>query len=379
MTQVAFSFFRVTWSLSRRRGAYFAQDRLATTLVDHPGVERALIADGYRSIAGRLRDSRNDVPPPPEPHTLHSPLRLRRTDPQGPDAVGRTYARYGRGLAWAVRRAGLIGPALVTTNPFLAAHAATGWACSVTWYATDDYHAADALLPWRPAFDAAYARLRERRVAVCAVSQPILDRVAPTGEAVVVPNGVDEAEWAAPGPPPGWLAALPRPWLVYAGGLDDRVDANALRNAARAANGGSVVLIGRVLDSGHVARLKAINGVIAHPPVGRAELVAAVASADACLLPHRRTRLTEAMSPLKLYEYLAGGRPVASIDLPPVAAVEGRIALAASSEFFGDAVREALALGPSTEAERRSTVSRHSWRHRHETILALALDAASGD
>jgi hypothetical protein len=40
------------------------------------------------------------------------------------------------------------------------------------------------------------------------------------------------------------------------------------------------------------------------------------------------TALTEAMSPLNPYEYLAGGRPVAAVDLPPIAGVDGRVALA---------------------------------------------------
>lgn len=57
-------------------------------------------------------------------------------------------------------------------------------------------------------------------------------------------------------------------------------------------------------------------------------------------MPHPacRQRLTEAMSPLKLYEYLAGGRPVAAVDLPPIAAVDGRVALAPAGGELAPAV-----------------------------------------
>ena len=55
----------------------------------------------------------------------------------------------------------------------------------------------------------------------------------------------------------------------------------------------------------------------------RPEIVSLIGTAEACLIPHVGNRLTEAMSPLKLYEYLAGGRPVAAVDLPPIATVGG--------------------------------------------------------
>ena len=41
--------------------------------------------------------------------------------------------------------------------------------------------------------------------------------------------------------------------------------------------------------------------------------------------------LTEAMSPLKVYEYLAAGLPVVSIDLPPVRDIGDRVLLASST------------------------------------------------
>jgi teichuronic acid biosynthesis glycosyltransferase TuaH len=42
--------------------------------------------------------------------------------------------------------------------------------------------------------------------------------------------------------------------------------------------------------------------------VPRPDIVRLIGAAEACLIPHVHDRLTEAMSSLKLYEYLAGGR-----------------------------------------------------------------------
>jgi glycosyltransferase involved in cell wall biosynthesis len=79
------------------------------------------------------------------------------------------------------------------------------------------------------------------------------------------------------------------------------------------------------------------------------------------------------MSPLKLYEYLAAGRPVVAVDLPPLRGVDGRVFLVGEEEDFAEATRAALARGPAPEAERELFVEQHSWQRRHERVLDLAL------
>jgi hypothetical protein len=76
------------------------------------------------------------------------------------------------------------------------------------------------------------------------------------------------------------------------------------------------------------------------------------------------------MSPLKLYEYLAGGAPVAALDLPPVRDVSSRVVIA---PVLTDAIRDALALGRAGDDERRRFAEDHSWRARQDRIVELAL------
>ena len=102
-------------------------------------------------------------------------------------------------------------------------------------------------------------------------------------------------------------------------------------------------------------------------------MVRLIGAAEACLVPHVGNRLTEAMSPLKLYEYLAGGRPVAAVDLPPIAAVEGRVALAPAGGRLAPAVAQALALGPAPERERLEFLARHAWSRRFDELIGIAL------
>ena len=96
----------------------------------------------------------------------------------------------------------------------------------------------------------------------------------------------------------------------------------------------------------------------------RREIVALVAAADACLIPHARTPMTEAMSPLKLYEYLAGGAPVAAVDLPGIAGVDAGVQLVEPGADIAGAVERALARGRAPERQRRETIAAFAWERR---------------
>ena len=378
---VVFTFSAETWADARRRQLTMPSDRLAAALLEREEVDRVLVADPFRSLPVRLarRALRGPDPGfpagpgPAERSRLVTPAGLRRRDPVDVAALRRVYAAYDRRLRRAAEGLGLRSPAVITTNPFVAAFSPLGWAGPVTYYAWDDWAAHPAHRPWWPAYRAAYEAVRRRGARACAVSQVLLDRLAPTGPALVVPNAVDPAEWQAPGAPPAWFAALPGPRLLYVGALGDRLDCGAVAEVARRFPGGSIVLVGPVADPGPLEPLRALPNVRVEPPVPRADVVGLVAAADACVMPHRRTPLTEAMSPLKLYEYVAGGRPVVATDLPPARAVDPRVVLVPAGASFADSVAAALARGPAAEEARQAFLHANAWSRRHDAILGLAL------
>jgi glycosyltransferase involved in cell wall biosynthesis len=339
-------------------------------------VERLMICERPRSAPVKLV---KDVVQRPlrlkssERVRLWQPLRLRRHDPVSIPALERAYSAYDRRLRRVARRFGLERPAVITGQPFVAAFAALEWAGPVTLYATDDLAAHPGYERWHPALRVAYERVAQQGRRVCAVSSAIVDRIASSGPAAVVPNGVDPALWLDPAPPPSWFADLPGPRLFYVGTLDTRLDIEALCAVARAWPEGSVVLVGPVVDGAHLAPALAEPNVVAHESVSRDQVAALSRAADACLLPHRQTPLTEAMSPLKLYEYLASGSPTVATDLEPVRRAEGRIFRVAPGGDFVAGVRTALAAGPADEQERRRFLERNSWARRSTEVRDLAL------
>ena len=373
---VVFTFYRETWTVAQRRQMYMAGDRLLETLLVRPEVRSLVVADPYRSapilLARRLAGERRVAFPDGRHRVLVEPRRLRRRDPTSVRALERACAAYDRQLERAAARLGARDPVVITTSPFVAGFAPLRWARQVTFYAWDDWTSGLPVRRWWPAYEEAYARVRDSRRAVAAVTQAIVERIMPTGPSAVIPNGVVPEEWRSPPTAPAWFRALPRPRILYVGVLDDRLDVPAVREVAARFPHGTVVLVGPIGDHAALDPLRGVPNIRIEPPVGRAQVAGLVHAADVCVLPHRRNRLTAAMSPLKLYEYLAGGRPVAATDLPPVRAVDPRIVAVPEGESFADGVAHARDSGPLTEDERLQFIDANSWQRRHDDLLGLA-------
>jgi teichuronic acid biosynthesis glycosyltransferase TuaH len=374
---VIFSFCFTTLEGAERRGMHYPPERLVLALLEHPRVRRLLIVDPFRSLPVEIvrralrRDGRGMRLPAHA--TRHRPLRLGRTDPTGIEALERLYAGFDRRLRRAASAAGFERPAVITANPHVAAYSPLEWADRVTAYIWDDWAAHPEFEPWRPALLDGYDRMRARGRVFTAVSQEIVDRARPSGPAAVIANGIDPEEWLEPGAPPAWFTALRGPRLLYVGTLDGRLDVDLVRECAERFSDGSVVLVGLSADPSHLAALEKLPNVHLHPPVGRRDVAALVRAADVCLVPHARTRLTRAMSPLKLFEYVAAGRPVAAVDLDPIRGVHPSVQLVGVNDSFADAVEAALALGPLPEDERLQFLGQNSWQARFDEMIELAL------
>ena len=373
---VIYTFDDMTWAAAQARGMCFPQDQLVLALLDDPEVERLLICDRPRSAPVKLVKDLVQRParfaPRPDAR-LWQPLRLRRQDPTSIAGLERAYAAYDRRLRRVAARFGLERPAIVTSQPLLAGFAELEWAGPVTLFASDDLAAHPDYEPWHEGIRAAYERVAARGRRVAAVSNAIVERIGPRGPAAVVPNGVDPEIWLRPDPPPAWVTGLPGPRLLYVGTLDSRLDVAAVRAVARAWPAGTVALVGPLTEPQHLAPLLAEPNVVHHGAVERRQVAALACAADACLVPHNRTPLTEAMSPLKLYEYLASGRPVVATDLEPVRRVEGPVTRVAPGGDFVAGVGAALAAGPVSEQQRQEAIAANSWASRSAEVMALSL------
>jgi len=374
---VVFAFAHLSWDAAARRGWFGTEDRLAKGLVGHTRARRVLVCDRVRSLPLKLfrdRFSSGGAPFPTDEHTrLLSPLRLRRSDPISRRGLRRTFLAYDRAMERAAAQMGLEAPVVITTNPLLAGFAGLSWARAVTFYALDDWAVHPGYKRWWPAYRESELLMRERGRRVAAVSEVLLERLAPAAPGTVVANGLEPAEWLDLGEDEGGSPGPSGPRMIYAGTLDTRLDIAWLRQTARALPSATLSLVGPILDEAHIAPLRREPNIAIHAPLARAELTRMLAAADVGLIPHVRSALTEAMSPLKLYEYLACGLPVAASDLQPMRDVDRRVVLVREGGNFAAAAGAALALGRADEPARRRFVEANSWASRHDALLDLAL------
>ena len=373
---VVFTFNTDSLADSSTREFSFLQDQTLLALARaEDRIGRIIVANPWRWAPGvalrtlRARGSGNVVG---ERVTLVRPSRLRRRDPTTVPALRRGYRRYDSVLERRVRRFALDCPAIVTFNPFVAAFCPLRWASSVTYYAQDDCTAYPPDAPWWPAYRQAWAVIRESGRRIVCVSDVLAERVACGGPAVVIPNGVDPEEWRQPPSAPAAFSGLIRPIVTYAGTIDDRLDTGLIAKVADDPAVGSIALLGPCVDRDLQSELRSIPKVTLFGWMGRRDYAGALVASDVGIVPHVVSQLTSAMSPVKLYEYLAAGKPDVTVDLPPVSGISERVTCA-RPEAFAAAVRAALDQPRQDERDRQEFLRAISWSAGQERALRVFL------
>ncbi len=245
------------------------------------------------------------------------------------------------------------------------------------------YHCVDAIQaqPGMPAaaIEQWEQRLCRRADAVFVTSPDLQRRLAPLNPLTrFYPNVADGAHFARALDPalplPADLAAIPAPRLGFVGAISAyKLDLALLEQLARTHPSWSLVLIGPVGEGDpdtDVAALAALANVHLLGPRAYAELPAYLKGFDLGLLPLRFNPYTQAMFPMKFFEYLAAGLPVvaSAIDaLQPFA----DLALLGdpTPQVFATAITAALAGEGPSQQQRLAGAAAHTYRGRTEAML----------
>jgi glycosyltransferase involved in cell wall biosynthesis len=197
----------------------------------------------------------------------------------------------------------------------------------------------------------------------------MLERGAPAERVVLVPNGWDPEAFpvqpTSPMPRAGPLV------LAYFGTIAPWLDVPALRAALAACPEATLRLIGPVdgLPPAGLPRLSL------EPPWPHDALAAAVADAHVLLLPFRVDALTRAVDPVKLYEYVALGKPIVAAWWPGLARFAPFVTFYRSAAELAFLLRDRQLAVPPGADERAAFLAPQSWQARADA-LADAIDAA---
>ena len=97
---------------------------------------------------------------------------------------------------------------------------------------------------------------------------------------------------------------------------------------------------------------------------------------DVCLNLFKRTPLTRAVNPLKVYEYLAAGKPVISTPMREVDKFGELVLISQDAESFISAVERALSWSDDSEQikGRMQVVASYSWERIFDEVMTRMIE-----
>jgi len=225
-------------------------------------------------------------------------------------------------------------------------------------------------VPERRRARAHHPQLLARADVVIASNRTLAERHrAERDDLLVVPNGVDAARFGKPMARPGDLAGMTRPIVGYHGMVSTWFDFGLLEAVAGARPEWSFAIVGPIDETVAVRAQAAAtrpNVTFLGERPSR-DMPAYVQAFDAGVIWFVVDRMTEGVTPLKMYELLAAGTPCVSTPLP-AAVEEPDVLTAADAEGVVAAVERALR---QPECGLRSAGAAADWGARIRPLLEL--------
>jgi glycosyltransferase involved in cell wall biosynthesis len=211
---------------------------------------------------------------------------------------------------------------------------------------------------------------------VTATSQALFDKLAPLARRILlVRNGCDPEHFV----PRAWQPRAGDPAVVgYFGGIHDWFDVALVEEVARRRPDWRLWLIGDTYRC-DVEALRALPSVTFFGEVPYVQLPRVVSCFQIGIIPFKVSPLTLATNPVKVYEMLAAGLPVVSVDLPELRLLAPLVALARTAGEFVARIAEALADdSPAARARRREFAREQSWVERFLALRAAMAELDGG-
>jgi glycosyltransferase involved in cell wall biosynthesis len=177
------------------------------------------------------------------------------------------------------------------------------------------------------------------------------------------------------------LAEFPEPRLGFIGAISSyKLDFQLIREIAINRPEWSIVLIGQVGEGDpwtDITHLQGLPNLHLMGPRPYDQLPAYLKGFNVALLPNKINEYTEAMFPIKFFEYMGAGCPVVSVDLPSIRDYKDMIAVADSSVSFIYAIETILDGNVPPIENRLALANEHTYESRTRQMLALVEEPLS--
>jgi len=190
----------------------------------------------------------------------------------------------------------------------------------------------------------------------------------------LIPNGVDAKHYETvlndATPLPAAAAKWKKPVFGYTGTVhSDRMDVQLVHDVAKRMQNGTLVFVGpNHLPPVQRELLLKTGQVQFHPAVAYEEIPNYMRAFDVCITPHRTSSFVQSLQPIKLWEYLAAGKPIVATDISGFRDFPELVRIARSPEEFAREMTEAAAEGTRLSAKRQAVARANSWQSRVNEI-----------
>jgi glycosyltransferase involved in cell wall biosynthesis len=203
-----------------------------------------------------------------------------------------------------------------------------------------------------------------------ATSQDLHAKCHPSSPSLYLPHGVDFSHFHEATQslhPVPEMERIPKPIVGFFGIIAEWVDLGLVAAMSNAFPGVSFVLIGPAgVSLDPLANCPNIHYL---GPKAYDDLPKYARYFDVGLIPFVLNKLTQAVNPLKLFEYYALRLPVLATRLPELERADGPLSLASTEDEFREALRHILDRADAQSGDCAVEVAKHnSWQQRAEQL-----------
>lgn len=160
-----------------------------------------------------------------------------------------------------------------------------------------------------------------------------------------IPNGVDFEFFrnaVTNKKVPEDIAVINKPIIGWLGAVRSWLDFDLIQHISETNPKWSIVFVGPVIEKLDLESLKKLKNVFFLGKKTKEEVPAYLQNFDVCLIPNKINELTNAMNPIKIYEYLAVGKPVVAVNLCEVRQLADVVKIANNREEFVGFIKDSL-------------------------------------
>lgn len=190
-----------------------------------------------------------------------------------------------------------------------------------------------------------------------------------------IPNGIEFDKFSHPKQDKivdQFFSAIKKPIIGYVGTIQERFDIDFMVELVKQNPDKSFVLVGPVwkgIEDEFNTKLKPLPNVYLTGRVNHDLVPTYIAKFDVGIIPHKNDAFIQSTNPMKMFEYLAAGKPVVGLPGSGLDMFPEFVKVVDTVDQFNQALDSAINDSQELKMARMSVIKVHSWEERVNTMI----------